>query len=437
MTANSRPLRSLSRLEFALAIMAVLSIGIVAVPDTWLQTSLQLHPSHYPATLFGDQTSHGNSKPSWLNSSEQRWQCTIHQGAQDPYCSMQLDVTDKGDNGLDLSRYRKMTIWADYQGDAKYLRLYLRNRHPNYYIPNLDLSTKYNAIEVPVADLSRGLQLNMSDFVVAGWWLVGGDIPLENAQPEFNDISIIEVQTGSRVRSGRHEIQLKKIEWTGPLIAPKTLYQAVIVAWSMVVFGILLYRLIIAQREIKRQASIQKELMAINAALSLETRRFEELAKTDCLTGLLNRVGIRDILYRSLVEWRTLHTPFSFIIIDLDNFKAINDTYGHAAGDEVLKDAAELMLKKVRPADALTRWGGEEFVLACPKCNLEQAAQIAEKLRSTLETHLRCRGQTVTASFGVSTMKATNLDKLFKKADNALYQAKKLGRNRVCTETAA
>lgn len=172
----------------------------------------------------------------------------------------------------------------------------------------------------------------------------------------------------------------------------------------------------------------------INAALSLETRRFEELAKTDSLTGLLNRVGIRDILYRSVVEWRTEHIPFSFIIIDLDNFKAINDTYGHAAGDEVLKQAACLMLKEIRQNDSLTRWGGEEFVLTCPGCRLNQAALIAEKLRVTLEENLECHGERITASFGVATMKAANLDKLFKKADKALYQAKKLGRNHVCTE---
>src|SRR5690606_16245480 len=108
--------------------------------------------------------------------------------------------------------------------------------------------------------------------------------------------------------------------------------------------------------------------------------------------------------------------------------------YGHDVGDVVLKDAAKLMLESVRRTDALARWGGEEFVLACPDTTLAQAAQVAENLRATLEAKLKCQGNPVTASFGVATMKEDKLDSLFKKADVALYLAKQLSRNRVCTE---
>lgn len=435
MFANARMMRSISRVERAFIAMALLSLAVILVPDQWLETSFEFEPTQHFARLLGDDYSQGNSEVSWLDKAAQRWQCAIMPGAQDPYCSIQIFVTDQHDVGIDLSRYDKMTIWLDYQGDARYMRFYLRNRHPDYYQPDIDMSTKYNMVEVPVAELANGLELNMDDFVVAGWWLIGGNIPLEYAQPEFNEVSIIEVQTGSRVRSGVHQLQLKKIRWTGPLINQNSLYQGIIVVWSLAVLAMLAYRLIMAQREIKRQMLIQQELKEVNAALSLETRRFEELAKTDSLTGLLNRVGIRDILYRSVVDWRTQNIPFSFIIIDLDNFKVINDTHGHAEGDQVLVEAARLMLHEIRQNDALTRWGGEEFVLACPGCRLDQATQIAEKLRSTLEENLKCHGEPVTASFGVATMKAANLDKLFQKADKALYRAKKRGRNQVCSES--
>lgn len=435
MFANARMMRSISRVERAFIAMALISLAVILLPDQWLQTSYEFTPTHHVAQLRGDNFDGGNSEATWLNKGAQHWQCAIKLGAQDPYCSIQIHVTDQNDVGIDLSRYDKMTIWLDYQGDARYMRFYLRNRHPNYYQPDIDLSTKYNTIEVPVVELANGLELNMDDFVVAGWWLIGGNIPLEYSQPEFNEVSIIEVQTGSRVRSGVHQLQLKKIRWAGPLINQNSLYQGIIVVWSLAVLAMLAYRLIMAQREIKRQMLIQQELKEVNAALSLETRRFEELAKTDSLTGLLNRVGIRDILYRSVVDWRTQNIPFSFIIIDLDNFKIINDTHGHAEGDQVLVEAARLMLHEIRQNDALTRWGGEEFVLACPGCRLDQATQIAEKLRSTLEENLKCHGEPVTASFGVATMKAANLDKLFQKADKALYRAKKRGRNQVCSES--
>lgn len=437
MGRGAKVIRSVSFVDIALAIMVAASIGVVALPKDWLQTSLEIVPSQYRANLLGDAYVGGNSKARWVDERAQRWQCNLQPGAQDPYCSLQLFPTNADGAGLDLSRFDKMTIWAEYSGDATHLRLYLRNRHPNYFKPDIEMSTKYNQIEIPVRALSNGLELRMSDFTVAGWWLIGGNVPLSDSQPEFNDVAIFELQTGSTVRSGTHEIQLKKIRWSGPLVKQSTLYQVVIIIWSAAMICFLLFRLVTAQRELKTQRTTQEELMSINASLSLETKRFEQLAKTDLLTGLRNRVGIRDILYRGLVDWRDKQTPFSFIIIDLDNFKKINDTYGHDVGDTVLKNAAKLMLEHVRGTDTLSRWGGEEFVLTCPDTTLAQAAQAAENLRAALEGQLRCQGKPVTASFGVATMTEAKLEKLFKKADLALYRAKLLGRNCVCIEDAA
>lgn len=433
MGARTHAIKSVSYLDLALAFMVVVSIAIVAVPQQWLETSLEIDPRDYPVKIFADAHLGGNSEVSWLDQDSQRWQCKL-QAASEPFCSMQVDITNEERIGVDLSGFDKMTIWADYFGSATHLRLYLRNRHPNYFRPHIEISTKYNMIEVPVRALATGLELSMSDFTVAEWWLIGGNIPPKYSYPEFNEIALLEVQTGSTDRSGTHEIQLKKISWSGSLIRKSTLQKAVIIGWSVAVFGILLSRLVAAQRELKTQRTTREELMALNASLNLETRRFEQLAKTDPLTGLYNRVGVRDIIYRGLVDWRDKKTPFSFIMIDLDNFKLVNDTYGHDVGDAVLKDATKLMLDQIRHTDALARWGGEEFVLVCPDTSLEQALQVAENLRSTLETQLKCQGNPVTASFGVATMSEAKLDQLFKKADIALYRAKQLGRNRVCTE---
>lgn len=432
MSVSSRVTKFASSLNFALALTLVASVVVVALPQEWLQQSFELEPRRYPAQVFGDAFVGGDSEARWLDQSAQKWECQLKPGAQDPYCSLRVDLTNKDGVGIDLSRFDNMTIWADYQGSATHLRLYLRNRHPNYFIPENEISTKYNMIEVPVAALHKGLELPMSTFTVAGWWLIGGNIPLSDSHPEFNEVAIMELQTGSSVRSGTHEIQLNKVQWSGAWVTQNTLYKAVISAWSAIVFCIFSFRLVTAQHQLKQQRKIQQELEEINNSLRLESLRFEELAKTDSLTGLRNRVGIRDILYSGMVGWRDKKLPFSFVIIDLDKFKDINDTYGHDAGDAVLKDVARLMSDNVRQADALARWGGEEFVLVCPGTNLEQATQIAEKLRAALESQLKCQGKPVTASFGVATMSEVNMDQLFKKADKALYQAKQLGRNRVC-----
>lgn len=431
MSASTRTSRLKSPVDIGLALMVLASIFIITIPEDWLRTSFALEPSDYPAELVGDTYIGGNSKASWIDEDAQRWQCELDSAAGEPFCSMQLDVTNADDVGIDLRRFDQMTVWADYQGDATHVRLYLRNRHPSYYDPANTITTKYNTIEVPVKELASGLTIELDDFYVAGWWLIAGNLPLSYANPEFNEVSIVEVQTGSRVRTGTHEIQLKKIVWSGRIIEQSTLYQAVIIAWSVVIICILGYRLVQSQRELNHQREAQKELMATNAALNLETRHYEDLAKTDALTGLFNRVGIRDVLHEGLIRWRDAGVPFSFVIIDLDNFKTFNDTHGHDVGDRVLKDTAKLMQAHVRRTDVLARWGGEEFVLACPSTTLEQAVQAAENLREALATKLTYNGCPVTASFGVATMDQPSLERLFKKADIALYRAKELGRNRV------
>ncbi|WP_347331615.1 GGDEF domain-containing protein [Marinimicrobium locisalis] len=435
MTLGGRPLKFISKLEAALVVMALISVAIILIPAASLRTSLTIVPTEYPAALVNDAFTGGNSEVRWLDREAQRWQCEIGQASPEPYCSLQLDVTDANGQGLDLRRFDTMTVWADYQGNATHMRIYLRNRHPNYYKPGISISTKFNAVEVLVKDLAAGLVVDMNnDFSVPDWWLVGGDIPLAFSRPEFNDISLIEFQTGSTVRSGVHEIQVQKIVWKGHLIERTVLYQSVIIAWALAILGMLAYRVLNMRSDLNRQRQYQQELLAINRSLNVKSRRYKNMAKTDALTGLPNRVGIRNMLHKGLTDWRDNGAPFSFAIIDLDNFKHINDTYGHDVGDRILKDVARLMSNRVRRTDAVARWGGEEFVLVCPDTTLEQALQVAENLRAELDQSLSHDGLNITASFGVASMTEPNLDSLFKKADNALYKAKELGRNRVCSQ---
>src|SRR5690606_32452296 len=146
---------------------------------------------------------------------------------------------------------------------------------------------------------------------------------------------------------------------------------------------------------------------------------------------MLNRICICSVLYKGLKAWEESRTPFSFVMIDLDHFKQINDNFGHQVGDETLIATARLLDKNVRRTDYLARWGGEEFILICPNTNLEQAYILAETLRTKIETADIYPDFKITASFGVASMTEPNLDQLFKAADEALYAAKSQGRNRV------
>ncbi|MGL4315627.1 MAG: GGDEF domain-containing protein, partial [Pseudomonas sp.] len=124
--------------------------------------------------------------------------------------------------------------------------------------------------------------------------------------------------------------------------------------------------------------------------------------------------------------------PLSLLFFDLDHFKQINDLYGHEAGDKVLYNLARLADKHLRESDSLGRWGGEEFLILMPHTDLQQAQQLAEKLRALIVSSPLLEQQVVSASFGVAQLAPGEaLRDLVRSADSALYQAKSLGRNRV------
>lgn len=181
--------------------------------------------------------------------------------------------------------------------------------------------------------------------------------------------------------------------------------------------------------ELRAHKRYQSELVSINKLLNLQNKQFEDLAKTDQLTGLLNRIGIREPLYQGLKRWQESRVPFAFVLIDIDHFKKVNDEHGHDVGDEILKGVAKLLGENVRKTDHLARWGGEEFILVCPNTNLEQAHSVADNLRAKLAEAKVHPAIPITASFGVAAMTQADLDHLFKSADDALYEAKGLGRN--------
>ncbi|MGE5477282.1 MAG: GGDEF domain-containing protein, partial [Bacteroidales bacterium] len=164
--------------------------------------------------------------------------------------------------------------------------------------------------------------------------------------------------------------------------------------------------------------------------------RLEKLAAQDPLTGAYNRRHLRALAAQATAIARRQHRPLAVLMIDLDHFKAINDTHGHAAGDETLKMLVGLCRGTLREGDILARYGGEEFCVLLPETDLATAAQVAERLRLAVAT-ARVTGPEapfgVTASFGVATWDESEetIEHALNRADQALYQAKAGGRNRV------
>ena len=162
-------------------------------------------------------------------------------------------------------------------------------------------------------------------------------------------------------------------------------------------------------------------------------QRIERIASTDALTGLLNRQSLELLFQRTMLQSRRTAQPLSAILFDIDFFKRVNDTHGHLWGDKVIRSVADVARATVRASDAITRWGGEEYLVLLNDCDLAQASQLAESLRLAIESHhfgLPAPQVPVTISLGVTQYRADESESaFFSRVDSALYQAKHLGRN--------
>ena len=167
----------------------------------------------------------------------------------------------------------------------------------------------------------------------------------------------------------------------------------------------------------------------------------ERMASTDKLTGCHTRAAFDILFAQARKNAERTGGALSLIIMDVDWFKNINDSYGHLMGDQALRQVAEIFRRSVRQSDVICRWGGEEFLVLLPQCDLAQAAKIAEAIRAAIDAERICAGEarfSLTASFGVGTYRPSEAeDVLLQRADDALYRAKKEGRNRVVTEDQA
>jgi len=178
--------------------------------------------------------------------------------------------------------------------------------------------------------------------------------------------------------------------------------------------------------------------LAVAMANARAVRQLEEMATTDGLTGCLNKRALLDQMEQKLMAAQRFGRKLSLIVTDLDHFKAVNDTYGHAAGDRVLKELGGVLRRAKRETDLVARFGGEEFCVLCEETDARGAQLLAERVREELantEVVTELGPLKVTASLGVATFPdhASNAADLFVQGDKALYEAKNRGRDQVCT----
>ena len=171
-----------------------------------------------------------------------------------------------------------------------------------------------------------------------------------------------------------------------------------------------------------------------------QTQEYKKRATIDGLTGLWNYSHFQELLYREIERSRRYKYPVSLVMIDLDNFKRYNDTFGHVSGNVVLIQVAEIFKSFIRKADTVSRYGGEEFVIILPHTERQRAYKLCDRLRKTIEKEAfegeeSMPGGRITISSGVATFPddASTAEELVDHADKALYEAKRAGRNVVCS----
>ena len=235
---------------------------------------------------------------------------------------------------------------------------------------------------------------------------------------------VLVAEGGELVQSGDPDKGATKIE--APLVAGRINFG------SLLVFG----------DEFEPDDKMTLSSLAAQAVIELDNARphriVERQARVDGLTGLANRRQLEDQLATELSRVERFGGTLSVVLADLDDFKRVNDRYGHPAGDVVLREFARTLEEGSRDIDTVGRWGGEEFVLLLPGTNLDGAAQLAERIRRSLEERLIHAGGEepipTTASFGVAAFSApATAEAVLAAADSALYAAKRGGKNRVAS----
>ena len=306
-----------------------------------------------------------------------------------------------------------------------------------------DLSVVLRDTAIVINDLQNALQLELGDVQN---FLLKVTSRLEDVETCFRDLSSVETENreqtkliGEDIKSSVTNIR-EGITDSTDLVEMK---QNIESRLAFIEQSVEDYSQLTQQREqiwegtvstLKgRIKSMKGETIKLHQRIQEEYKR----AKTDALTGVPNRLAYNEKIKQEFARWQRNSIPFSVCVIDVDKFKGVNDTYGHKAGDKVLKTLAEVCAINIREVDFFARYGGEEFVVLLPETELEQAKIVAENLRRQIEVckfHYAKEPVVITISCGLSEFgQDDTIDSVFNRADKALYSAKENGRNRIAS----
>ncbi|WP_051241314.1 GGDEF domain-containing protein [Vibrio litoralis] len=399
--------------------------------------TLEMSPKVYPYKVASDSVVGGNSQVSLnLDSDTPTMSCRLVKSDYPwPYCEMTITLSDDVTQGVDLSGYDRVFLDIDYQGvqeNTAKVRVNIRNYEPKVFDPKDDNTLKYNGIEYHAGFAQGGKEIGYDKFQVLTWWLFDYNVAIEESGVKVDNVSMIQIATDSGSVLGDHTITVNKIIFKGDYLSPQAFAFVLLSTWIVAALIFLFYELFQSRKRVLKMAAHAENLNQLNKDLETKYSEVSLIATKDELTGACNRRAIREWLDNLARRVRWGSSRLSMIYVDLDHFKAVNDTFGHNVGDQVLREFAELVYGKLREDDRLVRWGGEEFIIFCPNSDIEGASQVAERIRSTVESYQWPEVGILTCSFGVTEMApGEGVTEMIARADEALYHAKRNGRNRV------
>ncbi len=420
-------------------IFVLLAVTVIALfaYQNGLDNIETLYLSDYPYLVAETDSADGGSSAVDLQRTDSSViiDYELREGYAYPYVGVKIFLGDGKIRGKDISQFDSIFVWIKPRGEGS-VRLYMRGYDSTICRPDDETSLKFNEIEFFPLEETYPAVFVPKEFRVAGWWVAQNEINVHKAHVDLSNIPLIEIQTGTNAPLGYGTLEIKGFCFKGKKIAKEKLVTALVAMWFVTFLIILIIRFFDYSRERAANKKKREELEKNLKALEIEKSEYEKSSKEDPLTGCYNRAGFSSVLLREQENLSKNGSPVSFVILDIDHFKHINDSYGHAVGDEVLVNLCKLIQSKIRNTDALVRWGGEEFVILCGDTPIQNAEFLAEKLRHAIESATLIPQQQVTCSFGIAEMVAGEDPKyLFERADKALYTSKENGRNRVTSAT--
>lgn len=428
---------ALFRMNILIFVLLAATVIALTAYQKGLNDIMFLNLSDYPYIIAQtDSADGGNSAVKLIRTdSSVVVDYELREGYAYPFAGIKILLGDGRTKGMDISHYDSIFVWIKPRGEGT-VRLYMRSYDPAIYREDDESSLKFNELEFFPLEETYPAVFVPQEFRVASWWVAQNEINVHKARVDLSNVPLIEIQTGTNAPLGYGTMEIRGLCFKGKKIAWADLVTIIVAIWFVTFLIILIIRFFDYSRERAANKKKREELEKNLRALEIEKSEYEKSSKEDPLTGCLNRAGFSSVLMREQENLVKNGSPVSFVILDIDHFKDVNDTWGHNVGDEVLVNLTKLIQGKIRNTDALVRWGGEEFVILCGDTPIQNAQFLAEKLRHAIETTQLIKQQVVTCSFGIAEMIAGEDPKrLFDRADKALYASKEGGRNRVTSAT--